>query len=170
MALFRGLLDFFQNDNKLDEKTGMTGKQKKLVQNTWASVRKDEISSGMAIMTALFKQHPEYQNQFKLFKDIPLDDLPKNKRFQAHCANIISAFSNAIDQLHDPELMEATLLSLAERHKDRGQSLEHFQNLKQVLTNLLPAVFGKQYTPEVQEAWKKMLDLIFLTLAQVYKE
>lgn len=45
-----------------------------------------------------------------------------------------------------------------------------FQNLKQVLINLLPTVFGKQYTPEVQEAWKKMLDLIFLTFAQVYKE
>jgi len=52
MALFRGLFDFFQNDNKLDEKTGMTGKQKKLVQNTWVILRKDEISSGVAIMLA----------------------------------------------------------------------------------------------------------------------
>lgn len=50
--MFRGLFDFFQNDNKLDERTGMTGKQKKLVQNTWAIIRKDEISSGVAIMTA----------------------------------------------------------------------------------------------------------------------
>lgn len=92
-------------------------------------------------MFSLFKQHPEYQNEFKLFKDIPLDDLPKNKRFQAHCANIISAFSNAIDQLHDPELMEATLLSLADRHKARGQVLEHFQVSKSILlaynTNIL---------------------------------
>jgi hypothetical protein len=51
MALFRGLFDIFaREDNKLDERTGMTEKQKRLVQNTWAIIRKDEVSSGVAIM------------------------------------------------------------------------------------------------------------------------
>ncbi|XP_020288539.1 cytoglobin-2 [Pseudomyrmex gracilis] len=168
--MFRGLLDFITNDNKVDEKLGMTEKQKKIVQNTWATVRKDPVSSGIAIMHALFTEHPEYQNQFKAFKDMPFDELAKNKKFQAHCANIVSAISGAIDQLHDPTLMEATLLSLAERHKNRGQKLEHFQNLKQVMINLLPTVFGKQYTPEAQEAWKKILDLMFSTFGQVYND
>ena len=52
MALFRGLFDFFLNDNKLDEKLGLTEKQKKLVQNTWAIVRKDEVSVGVALLLA----------------------------------------------------------------------------------------------------------------------
>lgn len=51
MALLR-MFGFFLNDNKLDEKTGMTEKQKRLVQNTWNIVRKDEVSSGIAIMLA----------------------------------------------------------------------------------------------------------------------
>lgn len=76
---------------------------------------------------SLFKEYPEYQMQFKSFKDIPLDDLPKNKRFQAHCVNIISAFSKLIEQMCDPELMQANLINLIEKHKNRGQTLEQFE-------------------------------------------
>lgn len=162
------MFGFFLGDNKLDEKTGMTERQKRLVQHTWSIVRKDEVSSGVAVMLALFERHPEYQKQFKLFKNIPVDELSKNKRFQAHCANIITAMSSAIDNVHDPELSEAGLLSLADRHKGRGQTVEQFQNLRPVLEDLFPSIFGKQYTLETQEAWKKMLDWFFSTLYRVY--
>lgn len=39
------------DDNRIDEATGLTEKQKKLVQNTWAVIRKDEVASGIAVMT-----------------------------------------------------------------------------------------------------------------------
>lgn len=52
MALFRGLFNFFLDDSKVDEKIGMTEKQKRLVQNTWAIARKDEVSAGLAVMIA----------------------------------------------------------------------------------------------------------------------
>lgn len=74
-----------------------------------------------------FKKYPEYQRYFNAFKDIPINELPDNKRFQAHCASVITALSNVIDSLHDPGLMEASLIGLAERHKKRGQRKEEFQ-------------------------------------------
>ena len=40
------------NDNAVDSATGLTARQKKLVQNTWAAVRKDPVSSGVAVMIA----------------------------------------------------------------------------------------------------------------------
>lgn len=40
------------NDNIVDPATGLTGRQKKLVQNTWAIVRKDPIANGCTIMIA----------------------------------------------------------------------------------------------------------------------
>ncbi|XP_029680031.1 globin [Formica exsecta] len=136
MALFRGLFNFFLDDSKVDEKIGMTEKQKRLVQNTWAIARKDEVSAGLAVMIAFFKQYPEYQKQFKPFKDIPIDELPKNKRFQAHSASIISTFSKLIEQMYDPELMHASLINLIEKHKNRGQTQEQFENLKQLMLSL----------------------------------
>lgn len=59
--------------------------------------------------------------------DTPLNELPANKRFQAHCASVITALNNVIDFLHDPGLMEASLIGLVERHKKRGQTKEEFQ-------------------------------------------
>lgn len=52
MALFRNLFDFFLTNNKLDEKLGLTEKQKRLVQNTWATISKDEVSAGVALVLA----------------------------------------------------------------------------------------------------------------------
>lgn len=40
------------NDSKVDEATGLTEKQKKLVQNTWAIIKKDQVASGCAVMLA----------------------------------------------------------------------------------------------------------------------
>ncbi|KMQ93555.1 globin 1 [Lasius niger] len=107
----------------------MTERQKRLVQNTWAIARKDEVSAGLAIMIALFKQYPEYQKQFKSFKDVPIDELPKNKRFQAHCVSIISTFGKLIELMYDPELMQASLTNVIEKHKTRGQTQEQFEEV-----------------------------------------
>ncbi|KAL0124055.1 hypothetical protein PUN28_006089 [Cardiocondyla obscurior] len=82
---FRGLFDFFQSDSKLDEKLGLTAKQKRLVQSTWAIVRKDEVSVGVALLLAYFKEYPDDQKQFKSFKDVPLDELSKIKIPSACC-------------------------------------------------------------------------------------
>ncbi|XP_011867559.1 PREDICTED: globin [Vollenhovia emeryi] len=167
MALFRGLFDFF-NDNKVDEKLGLTEKQKRLVQNTWAIVRKDEVSVGVSLLMTYFKQFPEAQNEFKSFKHIPLDELPRNKRFQAHCANIIATLGKLLEQMNDPELMEASLINFTEKHKNRGQTRQQFENLKQIILEALPSLFGKQYTPDAQQAWKQTLDVIFAKIYQVY--
>ncbi|KOX77511.1 Cytoglobin-2 [Melipona quadrifasciata] len=113
-----------------------------------------------------FKKYPEYQRYFPAFKDTPLNELPANKRFQAHCASVITALNNVIDSLHDPELMEASLVSLAERHKKRGQTKEEFQNLKEVTLEVLRQALGKQFTPEVAEAWSKTLDGVFTKIYQ----
>ncbi|XP_053975238.1 globin-like isoform X2 [Hylaeus anthracinus] len=168
MGTFLRLFGISTDDNRIDQATGLTEKQKKLVQNTWAVIRKDEVGSGIAVMTAFFTKYPEYQRYFSAFKDTPIDELPDNKRFQAHCASVITALSNVIDSLHDPGLMEASLIGLAERHKIRGQRKEEFQNLKDVVLEVLRQALGKQFTPEVAEAWRKTLDAAFTKIYQVY--
>ncbi|XP_078043673.1 globin-like [Augochlora pura] len=167
MGDFLRHLGISSDDNRVDEATGLTGKQKKLVQNTWAVIRKDEVRSGIAVMSAFFTKYPEYQQYFASFKDIPITELPANKRFQAHCASVITALNNVIDSLHDPGLMKASLIGLAERHKNRGQKKEQFQNLKEVVLEVLRQALGKQFTPEVAVAWSKTLEGAFSIIYEV---
>ncbi|XP_076299292.1 globin-like [Lasioglossum baleicum] len=167
MGAFLRFFGISTDDNRVDQATGLTEKQKKLVHNTWAVIRKDEVGSGVAVMSAFLTKYPEYQQYFEPFKDIPVTELPANKRFQAHCAGIIAALNTVIDSLHDPGLMEASLISLAERHKKRGQKKEEFQNLKEVIMEVLRQALGKQFTPEVAEAWSKTLEAAFSKIYQV---
>lgn len=160
------LLGLAAGEDKLDEATGLTLRQKKLVQGTWAAIRKDELGSGVAVMTAFFKKYPEYQRSFPAFAEAPLDELPGNKRFQAHCLTIMTSLNGVIDALHDPGLMEASLASLAERHKKRGQTAVQFQNLKGVILEVLGQALGRQFTQEVAEAWDKTLESAF---SKIYK-
>ncbi|XP_014210475.1 globin [Copidosoma floridanum] len=144
-----------------DPATGLTARQKKIVQSTWAVVRKDPIVNGVAIMIAYFKEHPDYQKLFSGFKDVPLEELPGNKRFQAHCQSIMSALSNVIDAMGDPSLLEATLGAIGERHHRRGQTKKQFFELKDVVMEVLKQKFGSKFTAEVEEAWSKILDAAF---------
>lgn len=167
MGTFLRFLGFWSNDLKVDEATGLTERQKKLVQNTWAVIKKDQVASGTAVMLTYFKEYPQYQQYFESFKNVPLDELQNNKRFQAHCASIIAAISNVIDSLNDVGLLEANIITLAERHKKRGQTKEEFENLKTVMTNVLRQALGKQYTLEVSDAWDKTLNVMFLKIYEI---
>ncbi|XP_026669091.1 globin [Ceratina calcarata] len=167
MGTFMRLLGLGPGEDRVDPATGLTERQKKLVQNTWAVIRKDEARSGVAVMTAFFGKYPDYQKNFPAFADTPLDELAGNKRFQAHCMSIVAALNDVIDSLHDPGLMEATLIGLAERHKKRGQTTEQFQNLKEILLNVLSQGLGRQYTQEVAEAWDKTLEAAFTKIYEI---
>lgn len=78
------------------------------------------------ICFSYFKQYPQYHKVFPAFKDIPVDELPTNKKFQAHCQFIVSTLNNAFDAMDNIDLMAAILYSTGERHGRRGQSRQEF--------------------------------------------
>ncbi|OXU22325.1 hypothetical protein TSAR_012070 [Trichomalopsis sarcophagae] len=156
------------NDNVLDPATGLTGRQKKLVQNMWAVVRKEPIPNGVAIMLAYFKKYPEYQKVFTHFKDVPLEELSANKKFQAHCLNIVTALNNVIDSINDPALLEANLVAIGERHHRRGQTKEQFLHLKEVIAEVLRQKLGAKFTAETAEAWNKTIDAAYTGIFQPF--
>ncbi|KAL7300188.1 globin [Trichogramma pretiosum] len=166
-----GLTSIFygsSNENVIDPATGLTGRQKKLVQSTWSVVRKEPIANGVAIMITFFKKHPEYQKLFGAFKDLPVDELAANKKFQAHCLSIITALNNVVDSMGDPALLEANLLAIGERHHRRGNTREQFLHLKEVILEVLRQKFGTKFTPETAEAWNKTLDAVYSIIFQAF--
>lgn len=74
-----------------------------------------------------FKKFPEHQQSFPAFKNMPIDQLNDNKKFQAHCAGIIATISTVIDSLQDFDLLVANITVFAERHRKRGQTVKSFE-------------------------------------------
>lgn len=74
----------------------------------------------------LFEKKPDYQNVFEAFKGIPLEDLPENVKFRAHCRGIISALSSAIDSLDNFDLMREILVAVGVRHARRSRDKQPF--------------------------------------------
>ncbi|XP_015600849.1 globin [Cephus cinctus] len=148
------------NDAVIDSATGLSGKEKRLVQESWAIIRKNPVDAGVAIMSRFFKVYPQYQKVFPSFKDLPVESLPGNKKFQAHCQSIVTTLSNAFDSLHDSGLLEANLHILGERHGRRGQGRQEFIDLKEIILNVLNESLGGKFDLETAAAWDKIMDVI----------
>ncbi|CAH0564398.1 unnamed protein product [Brassicogethes aeneus] len=142
-----------------DSTTGLTSRDKFLVTSSWAEVRKEPTENGVKLLMMLFEKNPKYLQLFP-FKDIPLKDLPENKRFQAHCNKVIHGFNAIIDSLDNTELLVTTLLKVGETHKPRGVTEEAFLDLKDVIIELFSTFMNKDQI----EAWKKTLEVAFATI------
>ncbi|XP_043262258.1 globin-like [Colletes gigas] len=149
------------NDDVIDPNIGLTGKEKRLVKETWSILNADSVNTGVAIMSSYFKQYPQYQKVFHAFKDIPVDELPTNNKFRAHCQFIISTLNNAFCALDDVCLMNETLLSTGQRHGRRGQSRQEFIDLKGVMMKVMKDALKTKFSAEVEAAWDKTIDVAF---------
>ncbi|XP_076636745.1 globin-like [Colletes latitarsis] len=157
------LSNFYRHpdDDVFDPDVGLTRKEKRLVKETWNILNADSINTGVAIMSSYFKQYPQYQKVFPAFKDIPVDELPTNNTFKAHCQFIIATLNNAFCALDDICLMNAVLHSTGQRHGRRGQSRQEFIDLKGVMMKVMKDALKTKFSSEVEAAWDKMIDVAF---------
>ncbi|GLH05879.1 Uncharacterized protein GBIM_11438 [Gryllus bimaculatus] len=163
-----GLLSFFWGAGPesagldvADPATGLTPRQKRYVTDTWALVKKDLRGSGIAVLHTFFTDFPEYTKYFNAFKDVPIKDLPTNKKFQAHSHSVIYALSSVVDNLDDTGVLVEMLNKLGENHGRRNITPKQFQDLKGVILKVLKAKLGKVMTPDAEEAWSKTLDVAY---------
>jgi len=73
-----------------------------------------------------FEANPSYQKNFKSFKDVPLEDLPRNSKFQAHAINVMYALTSVVDNLDDTGCLVEMLMKLGQNHYRHGISRQEF--------------------------------------------
>jgi len=154
------------NDDAVDPNTGLTGQQKKIIVNTWAEVYKDVDANGAVILLTFFDKYPGYQRSFKKFKDVPRQELAENKDFKGHARSVMKALNDVIASIDDPKLMQDALADLGGRHENRGQTVAQFNNLKDVVLEVLKMKFGSDFTAEVEKAWATALGAIFSSITK----
>ena len=64
----------------------------------------------------LFEAHPEAKNKFKMFEDIPTDDLKTNEIFQNHAHRVVSVIRKIVGKLDEPSVYLNYLKILGGKH------------------------------------------------------
>lgn len=153
-----------------DAKTGLTPREKALVRDTWALVRKDVKANAIAIFLTLFQRHPEYQKLFSGFADVPPEGLSTNARLAAHAMSVAYAITSMVDSLDDADCLVEIVRKIALNHTRRPVSVTHFENTVVVIVDTLKERLGSKMSPAAVGAWQKTLRLVVNVTADVYKE
>ena len=86
------------------------------IKSTWDIV-KDEIDQiGMLAFLHLFEAHPEAKTKFKMFEDIPTDDLKTNEIFQNHAHRVVSVIRKIVGKLDETSVYLNYLKILGGKH------------------------------------------------------
>jgi len=144
-----------------DSVTGLTSRDKYLLQSSWDPIRKDLTSNGVTLLVLFFEKYPEEQQHFP-FRDMPVKELNSSKKFQAHATGVMYAVSSIVDSVNDSDLLVNILIKIAENHKRRKITADSFWKLKGVMVEL----FKKLMSKDAVEAWDKALQVIFKVFEQ----
>uniref|UniRef100_A0A2R9BLC6 Globin domain-containing protein n=1 Tax=Pan paniscus TaxID=9597 RepID=A0A2R9BLC6_PANPA len=89
-----------------------------------------------------------------------------NPKVKAHGKKVLTSLGDAIKHLDD---LKGTFAQLSELHCDKLHvDPENFKLLGNVLVTVLAIHFGKEFTPEVQASWQKMVTGVASALSSRY--
>ncbi|XP_065579018.1 globin-like isoform X1 [Artemia franciscana] len=169
----------FQCHNKLSKKsqvitannmeepchvTGLTLTEKSAIKKSWEIVMENKAQHGVALFKAFFMAHPEYQQYFKAFNKVSLEDLEKSPFLKAHATSVMSAINEVVCNLDEVEILGILLEKIGFSHARREIRRIHFENLAKVVVAYLIQALGSHLTEEGADAWRKalcvMIDII----------
>lgn len=119
-----------------DKTTGLTSRDRYLVRITWKEARSNPVQLGVDLLVELvysyliyffceilypfrfLDKYPEYIKMFP-FRNLPPEKFPEDKKFQAHCANIIFTLGALIESLDNPDVLVEMLKKSGESHGKR---------------------------------------------------
>uniref|UniRef100_A0A7N9D0A6 Globin domain-containing protein n=1 Tax=Macaca fascicularis TaxID=9541 RepID=A0A7N9D0A6_MACFA len=89
-----------------------------------------------------------------------------NPKVKAHGKKVLTSFGDAIKNMDN---LKTTFAKLSELHCDKLHvDPENFKLLGNVLVTVLAIYFGKEFTPEVQASWQKMVAGVASALSSRY--
>jgi hemoglobin-like flavoprotein len=145
----------------VDPTTTLTKRQVAIIQKTWEEVLKLGPSTvGIALYDLYFTRNPTYQNFFRAFRGVPLDQLKTHPRLKAHGTIAIQNLTGAIQTLDDPETAVLILKKTGRDHARREIQVEQFVELHKTLMILLASSLESMWTPLVSETWEKALTVV----------
>nr|P02111.1 RecName: Full=Hemoglobin subunit beta; AltName: Full=Beta-globin; AltName: Full=Hemoglobin beta chain [Ornithorhynchus anatinus] len=143
----------------------LSGGEKSAVTNLWGKVNINEL--GGEALGRLLVVYPWTQRFFEAFGDLSsAGAVMGNPKVKAHGAKVLTSFGDALKNLDD---LKGTFAKLSELHCDKLHvDPENFNRLGNVLIVVLARHFSKDFSPEVQAAWQKLVSGVAHALGHKY--
>nr|APA23630.1 beta-globin A subunit [Notiochelidon cyanoleuca] len=142
-----------------------TAEEKQLITSLWGKVNVAEC--GAEALARLLIVYPWTQRFFSSFGNLSSPTaILGNPKVQAHGKKVLTSFGDAVKNL---DSIKNTFSQLSELHCDKLHvDPENFRLLGDILIIVLAARFGKDFTPDCQAAWQKLVRVVAHALARKY--
>ncbi|XP_038626599.1 hemoglobin subunit epsilon [Tachyglossus aculeatus] len=143
----------------------LSAEEKSAVNSLWGKVNVEE--HGGEALARLLVVYPWTQRFFDSFGNLSsASAILGNPKVKAHGKKVLTSFGDAVKNLDN---LKGTFAKLSELHCDKLHvDPENFRLLGNVLVVVLARHFGKDFTPEVQAAWQKLVAGVASALAHKY--
>ncbi|XP_053781668.1 hemoglobin subunit epsilon-1-like [Desmodus rotundus] len=142
-----------------------TSEEKAAITNVWSKVNVEE--AGGEALGRLLAVYPWTQRFFDNFGNLSSSSaIMGNPKVKAHGKKVLTSFGDAIKNLDN---LKGTFAKLSELHCDKLHvDPENFKLLGNVLEIILASHFGKEFSPQVQAAYHKVVAGVATALAHKY--
>lgn len=141
-----------------DPDTKLTPSDVRIIKSTWRKLMQNTTQTGSLIFLTLFDKYPQYHQLFT-FRDVPINELKDNKRFHAHCNNLMYGFAAIVDNLGEKDIVVELLVKQGQNHKERKVPEKAYWELKDVLLEIFKDKV--KFNKEAIFAWDKCLQFMF---------
>ncbi|NP_001162320.1 hemoglobin subunit gamma-2 [Papio anubis] len=142
-----------------------TEEDKATITSLWGKVNVED--AGGETLGRLLVVYPWTQRFFDSFGNLSsASAIMGNPKVKAHGKKVLTSLGDAVKNLDD---LKGTFAQLSELHCDKLHvDPENFRLLGNVLVTVLAIHFGKEFTPEVQASWQKMVAGVASALSSRY--
>ncbi|XP_004590020.2 hemoglobin subunit epsilon [Ochotona princeps] len=148
-----------------DTMVHFTPEEKCIISKQWSQVNVEE--TGGEALGRLLVVYPWTQRFFDSFGNLSSSSaIMGNPKVKAHGKKVLTSFGEAIKNMDN---LKTAFAKLSELHCDKLHvDPENFKLLGNVLLIVLATHFGKEFSPEVQAAWQKLVSGVAIALAHKY--
>ncbi|XP_074053110.1 hemoglobin subunit beta-like [Macrotis lagotis] len=142
-----------------------TAEEKQAISTIWAKVDIEEI--GASTLTRLLVVFPWTQRYFSSFGNLSsATAIEGNPRVRAHGKKVLTSFGEAVKNMDN---VKTIFDKLSHLHSEKLHvDPQNFRLLGDNLIIVLAASLGKDFTPEVQRAWQKLVGVVASALSKQY--
>ena len=103
----------------------------------------------------LFEAHPEAKTKFKMFEDIPTDDLKTNEIFQNHAHRVGSVIRKVVGKLDEPSVYLNYLKILGGKHIMFDADVKYIKQMGYMFLSAIQPTLEKEVGITLKYVFKK---------------